>query len=739
MSGFKLIAIRPLDNCDSRFLKNLKAGEIYKFYNEYEFLDDENQVVSENQVVKKIKYNSIVPKKLFYTETVDKKKLDINISAVVGKNGSGKSALTELFFIAVYSFSINKNIVLPNPQSLIVTVRDLSEKYERIKKEKRDFEVLKTDIFNEIQTIKNKEDFYNTFDELNDLYSEYNKQIEKQNKKEKNLSKWIYEANEKLKEIEFINKNLFVEIYYQISNTIFKLCIKGATAEIKTNYSEIDIVESNLVEQDAEIIAMVREIKLNKTFDIPVGLYEHFFYTISINYSHYSLNSIFFGNWINTLFHKNDGYKAPISINPMRINGNFDINKEIDFAKYRLLSNILIEKINNLSSEVYITDKQYVSKIRFTLNKIKVNSQNDKYENEDYAYKSRAKQMMNDFEEYFEDILPSTITKRNSLFYKYISNYIVQKVDKITKTYEGFESYHGNDRIGDSDLIKKLLKDKSHITFKLHQALNFLRFTNNSFDNGSRFYFANYANEDDIHFDFDLGELIEFMNSPEAEDIHFKLLPSIFHIDFFLKQKSNNEDSPFTALSSGEQQMIHSIQSVIYHLNNLQSAHSSITRRVVYKHINIIYDEIELYFHPEYQKRFINELLKAIKKLYLNKIKLGIDSINILFSTHSPFILSDLPKQNILLLNVNDEDNKSYPSISETQTFGANINDLLADSFYLKDTLMGNFAERKIVDLIDAIKNRNATIEQLGIESIIGDEFLKANIEQFKVDINDKN
>jgi hypothetical protein len=45
MSGFKLIAIRPLVGCDKRFLKNLTEGEIYQFYNDYKFLNRQGKVV----------------------------------------------------------------------------------------------------------------------------------------------------------------------------------------------------------------------------------------------------------------------------------------------------------------------------------------------------------------------------------------------------------------------------------------------------------------------------------------------------------------------------------------------------------------------------------------------------------------------------------------------------------------------------------------------------------------------
>ncbi|MFX9552119.1 hypothetical protein ABTO49_21275, partial [Acinetobacter baumannii] len=81
-----------------------------------------------------------------------------------------------------------------------------------------------------------------------------------------------------------------------------------------------------------------------------------------------------------------------------------------------------------------------------------------------------------------------------------------------------------------------------------------------------------------------------------------KLPPSIFKVDFVLANPKAESTSLFSALSSGEQQLIHTIQSVIYHLNNLQSVHASKTPgRIKYQAINIVYDEVELYFHPELQ------------------------------------------------------------------------------------------------------------------------------------------
>lgn len=45
--------------------------------------------------------------------------------------------------------------------------------------------------------------------------------------------------------------------------------------------------------------------------------------------------------WIKGVFHKNDGYLAPLVLNPKRTKGNIDINIENHLAKSRLMSSEL--------------------------------------------------------------------------------------------------------------------------------------------------------------------------------------------------------------------------------------------------------------------------------------------------------------------------------------------------------------------------------------------------------------
>lgn len=99
--SFKLLAIRPLEGCSKKFLKNLQENRIYQFYNEYQFFFDEE----EKEVIKIEKLAQSVPENFFGNENIN-----INISAIVGKNGSGKSALVELLYAVFYNVSIDLKI-----------------------------------------------------------------------------------------------------------------------------------------------------------------------------------------------------------------------------------------------------------------------------------------------------------------------------------------------------------------------------------------------------------------------------------------------------------------------------------------------------------------------------------------------------------------------------------------------------------------------------------------------------
>lgn len=91
---------------------------------------------------------------------------------------------------------------------------------------------------------------------------------------------------------------------------------------------------------------------------------KNFFYTICTNYSIYSLNDDDYdpmdiltgekrnvnGEWLYGLFHKNDGYLAPITMTPYREKGGIiNVTNEKDLARQRLMTLFLLFESQNKS------------------------------------------------------------------------------------------------------------------------------------------------------------------------------------------------------------------------------------------------------------------------------------------------------------------------------------------------------------------------------------------------------
>ena len=147
-----------------------------------------------------------------------------------------------------------------------------------------------------------------------------------------------------------------------------------------------------------------------------------------------------------------------------------------------------------------------------------------------------------------------------------------------------------------------------------------------------------------------------------------------------------------------------------------------------------LFDEPEISLHPNWQKRYIQELAILVEKLKKN--------YHFIFTSHSPFILSDLPKENVIFLEKykKDEDKnqeegncKNATKDIQLETFGANIHTLLSDGFFMSDGLMGEFAKSKITEILEYLNDKEElkTIEKEQIKPIIesiGEDFLRKKL-----------
>ncbi|MFB9098076.1 AAA family ATPase [Flavobacterium jumunjinense] len=733
MSGFKLIAIRPHNDCDIKFTKVLEKGKLYQFYSEYKFYNKFGKDFINNQdSIDSYSIEQLVPDGLYKIGD-----LEINISAIVGKNGTGKSTIIELFLYSIYVLGTtsklknNEPILKPFHEDLLEKNISNDKKIALFLKKRDELEDCVEKINSNKNTDKQVADFKEKLDEILDY--EF-----KLNDLQKNKKVWDTNIKESKKEHNFILKNLKCSIYFEINDLVYEF----NTADKLV----INIKQFAAKKEDKNVGS-----KNIDNYDV----LDFFFYSVMLNYSHHALNSEHLGYWINTLFHKNDGYKTPAVINPMRTDGNIDINVENELAKSRLLINLLIEALHNKDSskKINITENQYVYKVRFKYNvddkkynNIELGDYGSKEEKENFIIKGDINDVnlvMELLPLYFDTFTQINVQNKNLPYSRIIINYLISKIKKILLNYPEYtiNEFNSNLTIYFRKVLPKLKGDNSHITFKISRAMFFLK---KSLDKKSNLLW----NEEKEFIDFDLYELLEWMEIKSVAELYLifeRIPPSIFEFDFILDEKKDkivyNKDKEnklprLYHLSSGEQHKIHTINSIVYHLNNIFSVHKSNkeVHRIKYNYVNIIFDEIELYFHPDFQREFINDLLNNIKRLkYINEdSEKRIKGLNFLFSTHSPFILSDIPKQNTLLLKGKNDDNGV--DFSTDGTFGTNIHDSLIDNFFMKSTI-GEYSRMKIDEFAkvvnEAYSNRRLNkpnslkkslkkLEVLGGENFIG-------------------
>jgi energy-coupling factor transporter ATP-binding protein EcfA2 len=731
--SFKLLAIRPLTGCNPKFLKNLEENRIYQIYNDYEFLTDNDEPITkfgkDNYFeVKKIKHTPTVPENFFGNE-----KQNINISAIVGKNGSGKSSLVELLYVALYNLAVVNDIIKNN------IIKYKNEIKENFNKGVLEFKIQKEKANEILELIENlsepnkffsedyKNDFLNNLSLLNRIlnYESLKKDFEKYNTNNSyvgNSIKYLKEYEIAINNQAYYIEDIKYEIYFEVEGKILKLTETKDSKDIFfQKYEDKSKVKSYLLNQD----------KLQ--FDINENIYK-LFYNIVVNYSLYGLNSNEVGKWIESIFHKNDGYQTPIVINPMRTNGKIDINRENQLVRDRLMCNAIlnpkfrdITTVNKITNLLVTKKKNY--KVQHTIEKC-----SDKI-----------------FEKIIEDLKQIIESKnnikiqlkpeRNEINQKCIE-YIINKLNKIINNYS--EIYSSYIFIDEKEIdfekmfvfLNHLIDDKSHISLKIWQTINFIYLNCINEDSIYSKLKTNYKDEFRIKIPFEefSKELDERQNEYKIEMIEL-LPPPIFEIDYIFNEDDNNM---FSMLSSGEKQQIFSINSILYHLINLNSTEGN-SYPYKYPYINLILDEIELYAHPEMQRKYINDLLDGIKKLDVPNIK----ALNILFITHSPFILSDIPKQNVLFLEVG-EDKKAKPiEYTQKNTFAGNVHEMLTEGFFLENT-KGEFALSKIKEFLDFYKEQSIKTKEdfdkkekyfTSLINLVGEDYVRNILTNHLVDL----
>ena len=159
---------------------------------------------------------------------------------------------------------------------------------------------------------------------------------------------------------------------------------------------------------------------------------------------------------------------------------------------------------------------------------------------------------------------------------------------------------------------------------------------------------------------------LEYLNrvndNKNTKENHLLNSIGIFRRSYY-KKKTNTDYYSFYDLSTGEQRLLRFFSDILTLENNQVSVY--------------IFDEMDLSWHPEWQRKMVY-FIKDIFDKYNWRQR------NIIFTTHSPFILSDMPINNVVLLY---RDSKGVTNLFKNpkNSFCANIHDLFNDNFFFNN------------------------------------------------------
>lgn len=459
-------------------------------------------------------------------------------------------------------------------------------------------------------------------------------------------------------------------------------------------------------------------------------------------------------SWLNNVFHNNGEYTAPIILNPFRHDGIINMHNEALLTEQRLAA-ILLE-FKNRGYE--FLPEYSLAAVNYKLDFDKLLSGIDSV-NEDYVVfpfvekkkRSKTDSAALDLEKKMERVLGELKKLRNNRdsYASVIMNrfgimldedaddllwmtalFFIKKILEIGYTYPTYSEFmkvsrNGPLRIAEnvderrliSRLSKHVKKEHSHINVELWQARNFLDKAKKK-DLGQlneRFTYDDYVN---VLWD---GRLQ--VNSVAQR--MYLLPPSLFTNEIMMRENKSGHTVPIGRMSSGERQFMYSMSALVYHALNILSVRMS--DKIGYNNILMVLDEVEICYHPEYQRTLIYNLMNILKQSDISSR----GSVYVLMTTHSPFILSDIPKDNILYLKDGEQQN----SESFINPFCANVNDILKQSFFLNEGFIGRYAQKKIENLMRFLTRfeEGRDVEDMSnaqkLINMVGDPVIKENLQ----------
>ena len=151
-------------------------------------------------------------------------------------------------------------------------------------------------------------------------------------------------------------------------------------------------------------------------------------------------------------------------------------------------------------------------------------------------------------------------------------------------------------------------------------------------------------------------------------------------------------DTPNYHMSTGEGNLIE----IFSQLYTYQHMHEESSENII-----LLVDELESGMHLEWSRRLIQILIDNLSEILEDEGKGR--KIQLIFTTHSPYMLSDIKPGNVIMIEKNQEMGYSEGKVLQN-TFAKNIQEIMKEN--LIDNIYGDFALAKINSMIERLNEK---------------------------------
>ena len=240
---------------------------------------------------------------------------------------------------------------------------------------------------------------------------------------------------------------------------------------------------------------------------------------------------------------------------------------------------------------------------------------------------------------------------------------------------------------------RKIRKEYVESIISIVKVFRKFRYVSTKIEDDSEYILLKYSNNN--------RRLFEDLNDRLLQ--YTKLKGLMRDLCYRLNENFNNyyllEENPDYHMSTGEGNLIEIFSQLYTYL----SMHEESSEDII-----LLVDELESGMHLEWSRRLIKILIDNLSEILEDEGKGR--KIQLIFTTHSPYMLSDIKPGNVIMIEKNQDTGYSEGKVLQN-TFAKNIQEIMKEN--LIDNIYGDFALAKINSMIERLNEKE---EQEGNE-----------------------